>query len=248
MRVFSVCGFSKSGKTTTIINLIPNLIQLGYSVGTVKDIHFDAFTMDTEGKNTYLHRKAGATIVTARGKSETDILHYKTMSLQQILYSYNTDFVVVEGMKTEAIPKIVTASTTEQLQQLVDDTTIAISGVISSQMSSYQGIPVIDATTNAQALIDIVLDKVYGVLPLMDSDCCNKCGSSCYQMCCDILSGSATLDNCLLAKSKVQLTIDGNNIEMVPFVQKILSNNVLAITSQLNGYVKGKQIVVTIKE
>ena len=36
-------------------------------MGSVKDIHFEAFAIDTPGTNTYRHRQAGAELVTARG-------------------------------------------------------------------------------------------------------------------------------------------------------------------------------------
>ena len=41
MKVFSVIGISKSGKTTTIENIIKELRKRNYSVGSVKEIHFE---------------------------------------------------------------------------------------------------------------------------------------------------------------------------------------------------------------
>ena len=72
MKIFSVCGISKSGKTTTIELLIKELIRRGYTVGSFKDIHFEQFAIDNEGTNTYRHKQAGARPVTARGISETE--------------------------------------------------------------------------------------------------------------------------------------------------------------------------------
>ena len=39
MKVFSVIGLSKSGKTTTIENIIKELRRRNYTVGSVKEIH-----------------------------------------------------------------------------------------------------------------------------------------------------------------------------------------------------------------
>jgi molybdopterin-guanine dinucleotide biosynthesis protein B len=49
MKVFSVIGLSKSGKTTTIENIIKELRRRNYTVGSVKEIHFEKFKMDIEG-------------------------------------------------------------------------------------------------------------------------------------------------------------------------------------------------------
>lgn len=71
MKVFSVYGITKSGKTTTIENIIRELKRRGYTVGSVKEIHYEKFAIDTEGTNTDRHRRAGAEPVTARGHFET---------------------------------------------------------------------------------------------------------------------------------------------------------------------------------
>ena len=46
MKVFSVVGVTKSGKTTTIEQIIKEFIRRGYSVGSVKEIHFEQFAID----------------------------------------------------------------------------------------------------------------------------------------------------------------------------------------------------------
>ncbi|HCS10941.1 MAG TPA: molybdopterin-guanine dinucleotide biosynthesis protein, partial [Clostridiales bacterium] len=53
MKVFSVIGITKSGKTTTIENIIKELRKRNYTVGSVKEIHFEEFKMDVEGTNTH---------------------------------------------------------------------------------------------------------------------------------------------------------------------------------------------------
>ena len=59
MKVFSVFGITKSGKTTTIENIIAELRKRRYSVGSVKEIHFEIFAIDTEGTNADRHKKDG---------------------------------------------------------------------------------------------------------------------------------------------------------------------------------------------
>jgi molybdopterin-guanine dinucleotide biosynthesis protein B len=60
MNIFAVYGFSKSGKTTTIVEIIKELRSRGYSVSTIKDVHVENFVFDVVGKDTWRHWKAGA--------------------------------------------------------------------------------------------------------------------------------------------------------------------------------------------
>ncbi|MCW5745034.1 MAG: molybdopterin-guanine dinucleotide biosynthesis protein B [Alphaproteobacteria bacterium] len=59
MKLLGIVGWSGSGKTTLIERLIPILIASGVTVSTVKRSHH-GFDVDTEGKDSWRHRKAGA--------------------------------------------------------------------------------------------------------------------------------------------------------------------------------------------
>ena len=59
MRVIGFAGWSGSGKTTLIVKLIPVLIARGISVSTLKHAHH-SLEVDKPGKDSYLHREAGA--------------------------------------------------------------------------------------------------------------------------------------------------------------------------------------------
>ena len=60
MRVVMVKGFSKTGKTTTVTLLTEELRRRGYSVGTIKDIHYEGYRADTPGTDTDKHRCNGS--------------------------------------------------------------------------------------------------------------------------------------------------------------------------------------------
>lgn len=244
MKVFCVCGLTKSGKTTTSVKIIEELIARGYSVGSVKDIHFEQFTLETEGTNTYKHKVAGAQPVTALSQKETDIMFEGSLKINKILQMYNTDYVLIEGGKSfDGIPKIFTAKTEEELN-LIDNSAFAISGVISENVTTYNGVCVINALTNIKQLVDVIQQKVFDVLPLVDEKCCAICGG-CKKMCADILSGNAKREDCKLSQ-KVNLFIDGKSIEMVDFVQNILKNAVVGVAKELDGYKPNCKIEVKI--
>ncbi|MBI4472863.1 MAG: molybdopterin-guanine dinucleotide biosynthesis protein B, partial [Acidobacteria bacterium] len=55
-------GRSNSGKTTLIERLVPELVRAGYKVATVKHAGH-GFDLDTEGKDSWRHKRAGASSV-----------------------------------------------------------------------------------------------------------------------------------------------------------------------------------------
>lgn len=60
--VIGIAGFKNAGKTTLVVDLLHELTARGFRVGTVKHAHHD-FDIDQPGKDSYLHRAAGATEV-----------------------------------------------------------------------------------------------------------------------------------------------------------------------------------------
>ena len=62
MRIFGLAGWSGSGKTTLLTRLIPELVRRGITVSTIKHAHHD-FDIDRPGKDSWLHRQAGASEV-----------------------------------------------------------------------------------------------------------------------------------------------------------------------------------------
>jgi len=120
MYAVQVAGYHKSGKTTTVKELIKRLKISGHSVASLKDIHFDGFQMDRPNSNTYVHKMGGADPVVASSKNETDFLYYHHMEFLDIVRKISADWLVVEGFKDFPLPKIVCASTVDDLHDFVD--------------------------------------------------------------------------------------------------------------------------------
>lgn len=154
-----VKGFSKTGKTTTVTALIKELRKRGYSVGTVKDIHYKDFCMDQEGTDTYRHARAGAARVTALGEKETDILFSRRMDISALLKYYKEDFVILEGDSGADCPVILTAKTEDDIEKRMSGRVIAISGVISTERKQYKGLPVINCMEEAEKMADLIEKK-----------------------------------------------------------------------------------------
>lgn len=244
MKVFSVAGYTKSGKTTLVTGLISELKRRGYTVGSVKDIHFESFAIDGEATNTAKHRKAGAEIVTARGNCETDIMFPFKMDLARLLSFYNTDYVIIEGAREPGLPKIITAKTTDEIDELADGSVFLVSGLVAERLERYGKFEVMNALTDIEAIADTVEEKVFDVLPLLDAECCGACGG-CGKMCVGLLSGSMERSACVAEKG-AELYIDGKSVQMAEFVQKILKNAVEGVVKELKGYKRGAKITVKI--
>lgn len=213
MRVVMVKGFSKTGKTTTVTLLTEELRRRGYSVGTIKDIHFEGYRADTPGTDTDRHRRSGAYRVTALGPGDTAVIMDSRMKPEAVLKYYKEDFIILEGDCGIKCPTIITGRTTEDIDKRMCDEAFAFSGIISGEMSEYNGLPVVDAMKEAGRLADMVEQKTK--------------------------KNEEELD--------VQLFIDGDEIGMVPFVQKTLKNVVEGAVKALDGYEEGKEIVIRIK-
>ena len=156
MRVFAVSGVHHSGKTTTIEHLIRELVGRGYSVGTVKSVHRERFSIDRAGTNTDRHRTAGATAVAARSDAQTAIMWSGRLDYEEILRLYDTDWVIIEGAHREAYPRIVAAGTEHHIEQRFDGSTFLICGAVAQRLDSWRGVPVMDATTRAKEVVDLL--------------------------------------------------------------------------------------------
>ena len=74
MRIIGLAGWSGSGKTTLITKAIPRLTARGVRVSTIKHAHH-GFDLDTPGKDSFMHRAAGATEVVISSANRWAILH-----------------------------------------------------------------------------------------------------------------------------------------------------------------------------
>jgi len=105
--IISVVGTSKTGKTTLIEKLIPELKKRGYRIGTVKHTAHD-FDLDKKGKDSWRHKAAGADTVVIASREKIVMVKDENMAgLERIgKYFDDVDLVITEGFKKENRPKI----------------------------------------------------------------------------------------------------------------------------------------------
>jgi molybdopterin-guanine dinucleotide biosynthesis adapter protein len=107
--IVSLIGKANSGKTTLLEKLIPALTVRNVRVGTVKH-HIHAFDMDTPGKDTWRHKRAGARVVALSSPTGLGVIRDtdRDIPLVEMVSRYfdDVDLVITEGYKTGPAPKI----------------------------------------------------------------------------------------------------------------------------------------------
>lgn len=109
-KVIGVAGFKDAGKTTLVEKLVTELTRRGHRISTVKHAHH-SFDIDHEGRDSFRHRKAGATEVAVVSRHRWAIIHESREeaepSLDEILAKLAPcDLVIVEGYKRDGHDKI----------------------------------------------------------------------------------------------------------------------------------------------
>ncbi|ULA64814.1 MAG: Molybdopterin-guanine dinucleotide biosynthesis protein B [Nitrospira sp.] len=109
--IVSFVGRSNSGKTTLIERVIPELVRAGYRVATVKHAGH-GFDLDTEGKDSWRHKRAGASsvVVMSRGSLAMFADVPEEMKVEEIRDRFldaSYDLIIAEGWKSEGYLKIV---------------------------------------------------------------------------------------------------------------------------------------------
>ncbi len=160
MRIFAVSGFSKTGKTTTIAKIVEELVRRGFRVGTIKDSRCNSLSLEQPGTDTFIHRQAGDEQLTLRTLAETNIMLPRRAPLTEILSHYQQDIIILEGFSQYDLPKIVTGIIPFDVKARQTSQTFAVSGIISGQYQTLQGLPVINGLTGAGRLCDLILAKV----------------------------------------------------------------------------------------
>jgi molybdopterin-guanine dinucleotide biosynthesis protein B len=110
MRLIGLAGWSGAGKTTLLEKLIPELVKRGVSVSTLKHAHHN-FDLDKPGKDSWVHRQAGATEVLISSENRFALMHElrgaPELPLAELVSKLSpVDLVIVEGFKRGPHPKI----------------------------------------------------------------------------------------------------------------------------------------------
>ena len=110
MKILGLAGWSGAGKTTLLAALIPELVRRGVTVSTMKHAHH-AFDVDQPGKDSYVHREAGATEVLVASANRWALMHEhrgapEPNSVELMRRMSQVDLLLIEGFKRETHDKL----------------------------------------------------------------------------------------------------------------------------------------------
>jgi molybdopterin-guanine dinucleotide biosynthesis protein B len=110
MKILGLAGWSGAGKTTLLAKLIPELNRRGITVSTLKHAHH-AFDVDQPGKDSHVHREAGATEVMVASANRWALMHEhrgapEPGSAELIRHMTPVDLLLIEGFKRETHDKL----------------------------------------------------------------------------------------------------------------------------------------------
>ncbi len=107
--IISVIGKSKSGKTTLIERLVPELKSRGYRVATIKHIP-QGVKFDEAGKDSWRHLQAGSELTAISSPEKIVIIKpvEQDSTLDDVAHLLGDDYdiILAEGFKQDNAPKI----------------------------------------------------------------------------------------------------------------------------------------------
>jgi molybdopterin-guanine dinucleotide biosynthesis protein MobB len=154
-------GFSGGGKTTALTTIARAMVKGRWGkIGSIKRIHDKDFSIDYEGKDTWLHASSGSSIVVAVAPREIDIIRKEEdtskIDLQEILGIFRrsrVDYLLVEGLhkkfeNVKGVKRIICAKSERQARDLLKinpGSILFITGRFANKLkgSEISGVPVL---------------------------------------------------------------------------------------------------------
>ncbi len=223
MKIVTIVGIRKSGKTSTVTALIEAIRRRGKLVGTCKTVFCPTFSIDKPTSNTMRHRRAGSELVCSRAKGETAFLYPEKLPLSKVLEQYKgCDYVLLEGDYFAPVPRIVCAHNDADALPRTNSRTFAYSGRISEKPEIELALPRFNPLTNegADALLDLIDAKIPDIFPcsLLDEDLPPVSGVTGDDFCqCGCHHHQKQQDN-----ERVQVTVDGKALSLTPEQRELL--------------------------
>jgi len=155
-KVLQVVGYKNTGKTTLVCHIIKAFAEQGWKVGSIKhDAH--EFEVDHEGKDTWKHREAGASVVAITSKSKTAIMENRPTSLEQLIERmHGLDLIIVEGYKSENYPKLVLVK--DEPSSIITEEASNILAICSWIPLQHETLPVIDIN-DLESIIQLIKNQ-----------------------------------------------------------------------------------------
>jgi molybdopterin-guanine dinucleotide biosynthesis protein B len=236
--VFSIAGYSRSGKTTLITELIDKIKKEGYKTATIKNSDKN-ISLDTVGKDTWKHKAAGAELSILNTATDSTILFADPQDLDFLIdvvnYAVEPDLILVEGRKRSELPKIWLPGG-EPDEEAEDDRNIAY---------EYDG-DIEKLMIFITAKIDV--KRILEQLPLQD---CGKCGhDSCLEHAEHINSGKNNIEDCHQRSEDyyIKISSQGEVVKLNKFASNIAAGILSGMARELKGVKDPEELEIVLKK
>jgi molybdopterin-guanine dinucleotide biosynthesis protein B len=226
MKAISLIGNSKSGKTTLALELCSYFRSLDLRVGYAKHSShgFDLRDTDTQRLSEQAQAVAGVS------PDQSMVLWSGQRYLLDLVPLLQSDVLIIEGgRELKVLPRILLPKAEDQEdRQLDQDLAFA-----SWKRQIDAQLPVMD---HIQELAEYVLARGF-LLPGLN---CGACGrESCAHLAGEIVSGTASIDDCRALQGSMSIRINGQPLGLNPFAAGIVSGSIRGMLEQLKGYAPG---------
>lgn len=223
--IIGIYGFQDAGKTVLVEDLVRALVGKGYKVASVKHTAH-AKSVDSEGKDTWRHWKAGSDPVVFMSSIETSIIKHSRTSEQDvvriILSEFHPDVLVIEGNKEGDYPKVRIGGVAKR------------PGTVLSNPSPRTLLAYIEK--------EVAVERARRQLPGLN---CGKCGLSCDGLARAVAARKREVADCKeLSDIGVEVLVGGRRIATGRFVSEIVDKTVRGMLSSIKGYEEGGEVEI----
>jgi molybdopterin-guanine dinucleotide biosynthesis protein B len=223
--IIGIYGFQDAGKTVLVEDLVRALVRKGYRVASVKHTTH-AKSVDSEGKDTWRHWKAGSDPVAFMSSIETSIIKHSRTSeedvVRLILKEFDPEVLVIEGNKEGDYPKVRIGGVPKR------------PGTVLSNPSLPKLLEYVEN--------QVAIEKVRKQLPGLD---CGKCGLDCDRLARAVVGGKRKVADCKeLSPIRVEVVVGGRKLATGRFVSEVVDGTVRGMLSSLKGYEAGGEVEI----
>ncbi len=229
-----------------------HLRSRGLSVLVVKHIGHKDFSIDSDGKDTHVIRKRSGKVVYYADSGELGLImsnvDFETALglIRRLKDVLSADVIVYEGFRRslgcdERVGKIVCVRSLEEVKHFSECRGVLAYVTYCDLPPSSNIIKLPEERAKLMSLVDKHVDyelKVRDALSRLPGLNCGECGfEGCEDLAREVASGRADLTRCkaLSAEEKVVLKVNGSAIPMNRFVQRVISNVLVALARSLKG-------------
>lgn len=211
-------GYSESGKTSLLVDLIEKFTAKEVNVCTIKHKPAEV-SVDEEGKDTWRHVNAGSNLTVFSTQVETDFFLPNKCDLEEIVDLIarvgKCDLVLAEGFKSSSAPKVAVGDIETKENTLI---------------RYKENLPRVVEEIEREMRITSIENE----LPGLD---CGLCGNdTCREMAEGIERGKRNLEDCRILKDQeLDLKVDGEKIPLENFPANMIKYSLKGMLGTLKG-------------